>query len=66
MGRRPFERKSWAMSDEEELPIYCWFYAPDQCIVVAGEDQPLDIRDALLFRHQLDNAIRDYEKAAGR
>lgn len=54
------------MSEDEELPMYAWFYAPSQCIVVAGEDEPLDIRDALLFRHQLDLAIRDYEKAAGR
>lgn len=60
------------MSEDEELPQFAWYWRGNlpghECILVdVGEGEArLDIRDAVFLRHQLDNAIRDYDKGAGR
>jgi len=51
------------MSDE--LPYYAWYVRYQDggvCVDLNNGEVILDIRDAVYLRHQLDLAIRDYEK----
>lgn len=65
MGLRPFEKWCWAM-DADGLETAVWYSRSTDGIHVEIERGVLDIRDAVFLRHQLDRAIRDYAKAAGR
>lgn len=51
---------------EESGPFAVWYSRDRESIRLVFEVDEMTIRDAVFLRHQLDNAIRDYDKAAGR
>lgn len=68
MGPRASEEWCLGMSETPvgELSFAIYFSRTDDRIHVQLERDSFGIADAVYLRHQLDRAIRDYEKAAGR
>jgi len=55
------------MSETDELASAVWYSkSTDRIHFEVDVPGVLDIRDAVFLRHQLDLAIQDYDKAAGR